>query len=283
MKVRTRGAALAAAGLGALALLGPQAGAADAGTRAPSATTVPTVVAHMGSQIRLSDTTVHAGRILFKAVTNDRTHELQIARLRPGYTVEQANADGNKAFAGDVQAIARLDDGVSFRGGVLTHPQHPGWFSTVLKAGHYVVLDQNGPGLTMLTVTGQHPRRVPAPHQGTITAYSYGFGTSAGALPADGWIRIYNQADQPHFVEISRVKAGTTAQMVRKSFASESQQRPSFSLRAHAGAAVISPGVSEVVRVHLPAGRYLIMCFWPDRFTGMPHALMGMWKLVTLR
>jgi len=25
-----------------------------------------------------------------------------------------------------------------------------------------------------------------------------------------------------------------------------------------------------------------VACFWPDYFTGMPHAFMGMWKLVTL-
>jgi hypothetical protein len=32
----------------------------------------------------------------------------------------------------------------------------------------------------------------------------------------------------------------------------------------------------------LPAGKYFIACFWPDYFTGMPHFLMGMWKLVTI-
>jgi hypothetical protein len=32
----------------------------------------------------------------------------------------------------------------------------------------------------------------------------------------------------------------------------------------------------------LPAGEYLLACFWPDRFTGMPHFFMGMWKLINL-
>jgi hypothetical protein len=26
-----------------------------------------------------------------------------------------------------------------------------------------------------------------------------------------------------------------------------------------------------------------VMCFWPDDETGMPHAFMGMWKLISLR
>jgi hypothetical protein len=37
-----------------------------------------------------------------------------------------------------------------------------------------------------------------------------------------------------------------------------------------------------MLRYDLPRGEYLIACFWPDRLTGMPHAFMGMWKLVQL-
>jgi hypothetical protein len=289
MKLRTRGTAFAAAGLAAASLLVPLATSAHAsttrydGTRTISATTPQLVVAHMtSSRIRLSDDTVHAGRIMFRAVTKDRGHLLQVARLRPGYTVQQAGADINKAFQGDVAAVNRVDDGVSFRGGVETHPLHPGSYSTVLSAGHYVVLDQDGDGLALLTVTGSHLRRAAAPHQGTVTAFTYGFGISPQTLPAKGWIRLSNQADQPHFVEIHRVKPGTTGSMVRKSLATDPQSRPSWGLRLNVSTGVMSPGTSQVVHVDLPAGRYVLMCFWPDAKTGMAHALMGMWKLVTV-
>jgi hypothetical protein len=33
----------------------------------------------------------------------------------------------------------------------------------------------------------------------------------------------------------------------------------------------------------VPAGKYLLACFWPDDDTGMPHFFMGMWKLVRVR
>jgi hypothetical protein len=33
----------------------------------------------------------------------------------------------------------------------------------------------------------------------------------------------------------------------------------------------------------MPAGRYVVACYWPDDDTGMPHAFMGMFKLITLR
>jgi hypothetical protein len=284
MHLRTRGTALTAAALTALALVGPQAVAADAGPRSTTAAKAQVVVAHMtASRIRLSDDTVHAGRILFKAKTTDGGHVLQVARLRNGYTIEQAGPDIEKAMQGDVPAVQRVDHGISFRGGVATHPLRPGRYSTVLKAGQYVVLDQQGGGLAMLTVTGSHMRRVPAPHHGTVTTFTFGFGSYPRAMTAHGWIRMSNQSDQPHFVELQRVQPGTTAAMVRKTLTSGSEEEPSWTLKADTTSGVISPGTTEVMHVDLPAGRYLLLCWWPDDETGMPHALMGMWKLVTLR
>jgi hypothetical protein len=33
----------------------------------------------------------------------------------------------------------------------------------------------------------------------------------------------------------------------------------------------------------LPAGQYVVMCFFPDpKMGGMPHALMGMLEMITL-
>jgi hypothetical protein len=289
MDLRTRGTALAAAGLAAASLLVPLATSAQAsttrydGTRTTSAAQPQVVVAHMTtSRIRLSDDTVHAGRILFRAVAGDRGHTLQLARLRNGYTLQQAGADIDKAFQGDVAAVNRVDDGISFRGGVETHPRHPGSYSTVLTAGHYIVLDQDGDGLARLTVIGNQLRRAAAPHHGSVTAFTYGFGSSPGTLAANGWIRLSNHADQPHFVEFQRVKPGTTAAMVRKTLATNPQSQPSWALRVNFSSGVMSPRTAQVVHVALPPGRYLLMCWWPDARSGMPHALMGMWKLVTL-
>jgi hypothetical protein len=53
-------------------------------------------------------------------------------------------------------------------------------------------------------------------------------------------------------------------------------------MKAEADTGVLSPGKSQLFSYHLPAGKYFIACFWPDYFTGMPHFLMGMWKLVTI-
>jgi hypothetical protein len=58
--------------------------------------------------------------------------------------------------------------------------------------------------------------------------------------------------------------------------------QPTFILPAHTGTGVVSPKFGEMFQYSLPRGEYLFACFWPDRLTGMPHAFMGMWKLVQL-
>ena len=95
-------------------------------------------------------------------------------------------------------------------------------------------------------------------------------------------VKFANQADQPHFLVIQRVKDSTTNAKVRKFINSGGQGNPSWVLKASTESGVVSPGKSQLFRYDLPAGKYLVACFWPDYFTGMPHAFMGMWKLVTL-
>ena len=38
----------------------------------------------------------------------------------------------------------------------------------------------------------------------------------------------------------------------------------------------VSPGHAMSLHLHLPAGTYAEMCFFPDPMEGIPHALMGM-------
>jgi hypothetical protein len=153
--------------------------------------------------------------------------------------------------------------------------------SVPLKAGTYYLFDQNGNSLRTLTVTGSFTQR-PAPTPGSsITAFTYGFGVQ-GALPHQGWIHEHNTSDQPHFYVFNRVKADTTTAQVKRYFKSGAQGKPSFALFANISSGVISPNTGQNFYLDLPAGRYLVMCFWPDDETGMPHAFMGMWKLITL-
>jgi hypothetical protein len=218
---------------------------------------------------------------MFRVVTGKGDHTLQIARLHRGCTLAQAGADLNKSFGGDVAAIRRVDSHITFRGGAEARPNHPGRFGTTLHAGHFVFLDQNSNTVAMVTVVGTAPSRRALPRSSAITAFSYGFGTSSDTIPASGWTHVANQSDQPHFVEFQHVKPGTTPAMVRRAL--KSNKQPSWILRGGTSTGVISPYFGEAFHYDLPPGKYFIACWWPDDDTGMPHAMMGMWKLIWLK
>ena len=278
-------AALAVLGLATSGLLAAPATAAPASPDL-SVKGVPTVVATMTkTHIRLSvGHHTRAGRVMFKVVAgDDHGHELQLLRLHRGYTARQAQADFGKAFRGNVAAVNRVDHHITLLGGAAAKPGRPGWFSVNLHANRLMVVDQNGPAATVLRVHGKPASRPPVPHDSRITALSYGFDLSSNTIPAAGWTLVSNHSDQPHFVVINRVKPGTTRKMVHHYFKSGSQKQPSWGLRANTSTGVVSPYRTQTFHYDLPAGRYLIMCFWPDDETGMPHAYMGMWHLLTLR
>lgn len=259
----------------------PAASAATAAGPVPSGSKVVTVTM-TASSMALSTDSITAGNTVFKVVSGDgKDHELQIVRLHSGYSLQQFGSDIGKAFGGDVTAIRRVDSHVSFRGGAETHFR-PGYMSVPLKAATYYLFDQVGNAVRKLTVTGSFQNR-PAPQaQATIKAFTYGFGLN-GALPHQGWIHEHDQSDQPHFYVFNQVKAGTTSTQVKNYFKSGAQGKPSFALYPNTSSGVISPMTGQNFYLDLPAGRYVVMCFWPDDDTGMPHAFMGMWKLVDLR
>lgn len=233
-------------------------------------------------RISMSRHTIPAGPIEFDVSTNDsRSHTVQLARLRNGYTLQQAHHDINKAFKGDVDAIRRVDTKIVFRGGVQVKPGKPAAFDVNLPAGDWLMLDQQGQGLAKFTVKGKSSNAALPATQGSITAFTYGFGWS-GPIRRSALIRFSNHADQPHLLVMQHVADSTTYKQVRQEFKKPRRGRPSWALGGSTQAGVLSPGTSEDMTIYLPAGKYLILCFWPDRDTGMPHAFMGMYKLITI-
>jgi len=259
-------------------------GAVAVGAGAADAATINQVVIRVSAEHMTFSTgnTIRPGTYTFKVVSADgKDHTVQILRLHRGYTKQQAMTDVNKAFSGDVAAVRRVDTRITWRGGAEAH-RSPGWFATTLFPTQYWVVDQNGNAARRLFVTGQSRGGSRPPASGQLTAFSYGFGTS-GRLPANGWVKLYNQSDQPHFFVFQHVRQGTTDRQVRQFLASGSQANPPWALRSNTSSAVMSPTTGETMHLALPAGEYMVACWWPDDDTGMPHALMGMWKLIQLR
>lgn len=226
-------------------------------------------------------TTLHAGRYHLHVVTPSGGHALQLLRLRNGYTVQQAQQDFPVAGPDNVAAVQRIDNGIDFRGGIDTKPKHPGDMVVKLTAAAYTAADFNGNAMASLNVVGTPPNQPNVPHSGAYTAFSFGWGVSKN-LPAAGMVKFANQADQPHLLVLQHVKSSTTAAKVRKFIKSGSEGNPPWALKESAEAGTISPGRSQLLSYDLPPGKYIVACFFPDYFTGMPHVNMGMWKLVTL-
>lgn len=226
---------------------------------------------------------VHAGRVIFTVVSPSGDHVLQLARLAPGYRLAEAGRDINLAFSGNLKAIHRVDTLIHWFGGADARPGHPGRFAETLYAGTYLAIDQNSNAHTWLHVFGAPTPTAWIRAGSLISAWNHGFSTAPAVLPRSGWTLFRDTADEPHFLDIEQVKASTTATMVRSYLHSGAQGSPPWALAAGTGSGVISPHTQILFHYNLPAGKYLLMCWWPDDKTGMPHALMGMWKLVWLR
>jgi hypothetical protein len=282
---RTKAVAAATALISAAAL------ALVAAAPAEAATAVKTVKVRMsdssitfsggGATTSAGVTTLHAGRYRFHVVGVGGDHILQLLRFQNGYTPQQAQADFNDAFEGNVPAVQRVDNGVVFLGGVDAAPKNPGTMVAKLRATQLMAIDLNGDATAMVNVVGTAPEQKEVAHDGRYSAFTYGWGVSKH-LPASGMAKFVNSADQPHFLVIQRVKDSTTNAKVRKFINSGGQGNPPWALKASTDTGVLSPGKSQLFSYDLPAGKYLVACFWPDYFTGMPHVFMGMWKLVTL-
>lgn len=277
MHVRIRAVA-AAAGIGVALAATAVAGAAPASAAEP----VPVITIHVNnSGIHLSSgNNIHAGRVLYRVVTNNGDHLVNFARLRNGYTLPQFASDIGRAFGGDTKATKRVDRNTVFRGGTEVRPDKPGAFSAELGAGRFLLFDANTNAHTWVYVHGTKPARAFLPNRSSIRLYSYGFDPMPDSIPHKAWTLLTNKADQPHFIEFQHVKNGTTRAQVQRSFRSNGP--PTYTLPGSVGSGVITQGQHQGFYYDLPPGRYLIACFWPDFRTGMPHAFMGMYRLITL-
>jgi hypothetical protein len=118
-----------------------------------------------------------------------------------------------------------------------------------------------------------------AAHRGLEDRY-----VTPATLPAGGTVRVSNVSDTPHFMQLMRVRKGTTDGQVQKYFDSGAQGPPPFAEKGPGvGMGVQSPGRSAFLTYDVPAGTYVMLCFVADDKTGMPHAFMGMHHVVTLK
>jgi hypothetical protein len=223
-----------------------------------------------------------------------REAEIDVIQLGAGYSWKDLQSDfktmapnlfaphGNKKKG--LKALNHIIDNTTFFGGFDVMAGKSARGTLLLPAsGSYVLFNDSG--------FPRHPRwlsvtapagaqTLPAADANVVAKTNRRFGGDS-TLPAKGTIHFTNKStESPHFINLQQVKPGTTRKDVISAL--EGNGPPPF-LKGVAGTDALSYGQSMDLHVHVPAGTYAEMCFFPDPKTGDPHAFMGMVRIVHLK
>jgi hypothetical protein len=109
---------------------------------------------------------------------------------------------------------------------------------------------------------------------GTITATEYAF-ESDGLKAGRNRVLFDNAGEEPHVIAAIGIKQGRPFEEAKRFFRTEKGPPPIDESRAFS-TAVVEGGVKQAVELDLEAGRYVLICFVPDRKGGPPHVAKGM-------
>jgi hypothetical protein len=233
--------------------------------------------------------TFRPGRVSFKVSSKSQNATLGFVRFKKGYGFAKFKHDIRATNHGNMKALKRAIRKTSFFGGAgAIGPRGVSGTVVLPKSGRYTVYNFGG-NLPKSPVTlhaagarrtGKGPKT-----SGTLTALTgIRFG-GAASLPHRGNLMFKNKAsDSPHFLELDQVQPGTTKQEILQYFQSGSNQPPPFFIAPGIATEVVGPHQAMTMKYNLPAGTYAMLCFFPDpNMGGMPHAFMGMIRIITLK
>lgn len=210
----------------------------------------------------------------------------EFARFKSGYDAADFTADINKFGAkNDIKALKRALANTRIIGGF-----ESGGSGTIVfpRAGSYTPFSIGERGLVVgdpVVVRGPARTSPPPSTDGRIIAKNGPAWGGASHLPTKGRFLFKNRGNTgvPHFVILQQVVEGTTTDQVLEYLQSGVETPPPWGLPAGMETGSLSPGRSMTVNYDLPAGQYVVMCFFPDpKMGGMPHALMGMLRMIHL-
>lgn len=260
--------------------------------RGPRVQTV--TVTSEASGLHFSSTHVNEGTITFKiSTTNPNGIGLTLLRPQHGASLAKIAAGAAEEFnpATGAAGTRDLEHDAVFYGLADTAPGSPESATVRLNEGTYYAIDTSSEApptaasFVKFTVVkarhGDFANRAALAHSATVLMTANDRFVVWGHLRSHGSVLVANVADTLHFMSLSPVAPGTTDAQVQAYFDSGSQDQPPFALNGpSASTDVLSPGKQLVLSYSLPKGTYVMLCFVSDDETGMPHALMGMHKLV---
>jgi len=241
-------------------------------------------------------TSFNAGRVALTLTAKGKGRQVEVASLAAGYTFKHLRSDLRK-FGASFGPKGPSKAGLRHFNNAINNTTLWGGLSaakgaksrgtiSLPTAGTYFAVNDGGnlpKDPRALTVYGS-ASHAKVTTDATIKAVNQKRWRGDTNLPAKGTIAFKNKtsgkAATPHFVVLNHVKTGTTRKQVLDSF--QSQNRPSFARNAEVDTDTLGAGQTMTLTYHLPPGDYALMCFFPDLKTGMPHALMGMVRIVHL-
>lgn len=251
-----------------------------------------------GSSAHVDHSTVYSGSIRFAVSSTNPTtpdgggSDITLFQPKAGKTVSRVLHDLFDEFGSDpADGTRELTADATFHGLADVVVGHSAVVTENLTPGKYYLIDianppSGPPPVTTLTVK---PAKANIEQDSDVVSQTTVLATSADRFvaprywPRQGTLTFRNTSDTLHFMALSPVKDGTTDRQVQAYFDSRSQNPPSF-LKAgpSIGVDVTSPGQRLQFTYSLPRGTYVALCFVADDVTGMPHAVMGMHKVVVL-
>jgi hypothetical protein len=127
-----------------------------------------------------------------------------------------------------------------------------------------------------------------------VTMFEYGFTLDGQLVPGPQVLKVANVGAQPHFTILLGPTGPVTKEQVGTLLDAEMAGTPTADAAAAAGvsnpdewpfagyAGTLSMGGAEWIPVDLEPGTYVLVCFVPDIQSGMPHAYLGMYDVVTV-
>jgi hypothetical protein len=273
---------------------------AQAVPAAPAASSSSTPTLHVAVTDRSfyvdGPTTFPAGRVnvTFDNAMAKHEGETEVFKLASGYHWSDLRSDFKTMATNLFAPHGNHKKGLKSLNHLIDHITAYGGFDVVAgksthgtlllpTAGTYVIFnDSNSPRQPhWLTVTSPvGPTTLPSSDATVVAKTNRRFGGDT-TLPANGTITFHNEStESPHFLALQQVKPGTTRKQVIQALQGNG---PGPFLAGVAGSDAVSGGQSMNLHVHIPAGTYAEMCFFPDPKTGMPHALMGMVRIVHVK
>jgi hypothetical protein len=222
-------------------------------------------------------------------------HTLAIAHFKKGYSFKKLVVDikyfgSHQGQNGPTKkAIKHLDHAIAHThlyGGMDAEAGKTVKETEVLSKGKYTVYDDSGDlpaSPKTLTVTGAtHHTKAPKTSGLVFMKKNKNRFGGSKVLPAKGTIKVVNHnVSSPHFLALLHVKEGTTRKQIEEAL--QSPNPPPFALPGGTGTDALSSGQSQTLKYSIPKGEYGELCFFPDPVTGIPHAFMGMIRIVHVK